>query len=259
MSLDEKILSGIGIFTFGPDYSPSGLGDFSMQFGTRSLQTRIKKSGSIQNALKVLILISFLLLFYDLFRQNLSLFFDQQESAIISLRFFEISLLDSSSAIALLIGLVSIWVVREQFSIALSPHISYSSLDVSRVDGLPQSRSANPQFWKVELKNSGAGLAVILSVTYRIGFLGKPSPRKEFTMDFTRIVEVLTDEKLKMKKDFVLTRFGDGASIPPQGVTRVLAIRMDAMNKLEYLDILLTYRSVLGDTYQRVVHCKPVS
>ena len=100
----------------------------------------------------------FILMLYSIMQANLALF-DLQRTIPLSFK-----ILDTSSAATLFVTLVGALLVRHQFALGLLPRINYTSMSTTKK--ISQFSDVSCDIWRVEIRNTGLGSAIIDRAEY---------------------------------------------------------------------------------------------
>ena len=158
---------------------------------------------------------------------------------------------DQRAAMTALVGMFGIAIARHNIALGFRPYLSYSNL-------FPKIEDKPPRYIVV-LSNEGTGPALIVSVKYRIKYSGERE--YEAILDHEAVVQRLESRnKLKEGNDYDLPRFSSGASLGKDKDRTILAINKEAIATFFtplYFDMVVRYRGILGDLYEKTVHCIP--
>lgn len=164
--------------------------------------------------------------------------------------FFRSSWLDARAAMTALVGLLGLAVARANLALGLRPYLSYSNLSPKPVDAAPK--------FVVLLRNEGTGPAVISQVKYHLRF---KENHTELILEHEKAVNRMEAASgLKEGSDYQLPRFSDGATIGKDKERIALEVNNDAIDRFSALrnfDIQVRYRGMLGDLYEKTIHCLP--
>jgi hypothetical protein len=158
--------------------------------------------------------------------------------------------LDSRAAVTALVGLLGLAVARANLALGLRPYLSYSNLG-------PKSGDTSPQY-SVLLRNEGTGPAIIVGLKYK---LRKQGEQWESILEHETVVQRVLDHcGLKEGSDYKLARFSSGATIGKDKDRTVLEVKNESIErllKLSNFDIEVQFEGLLGDVYQKTIHCLP--
>lgn len=160
--------------------------------------------------------------------------------------------LDSRAAVTLFMGLLALAVGRAQFALGIRPYLSYSNLNPT-----PDETKEGKKHLSVVIRNEGTGAAIIHEVMYHIKLQGAAY---EQIVGHEALVQRLADAQLKEDVDYKLPRFGPGATIgkdKEREVFRLLKMLSGELLAVEALDMVIQYRGLLGDLYEKRVFCIP--
>jgi hypothetical protein len=159
--------------------------------------------------------------------------------------------LDSRAAMTSLVGMLGLAIARANLALGLRPYLSYSNIS-------PKEGDIQPRF-VVLMRNEGTGPAVIAELKYHLRFKGD---EMEFIIGHESVVNRIEEKcGLKEGKDYKLDRFSTGATVGKDKERNVLEIYANSIpiivDALQNFDITIRYRGMLGDLYEKTIHCFP--
>lgn len=158
----------------------------------------------------------------------------------------QLKILTFSEAITAVISLSSLYFVLEGFELNYRPLLSYNTQVLNEV-------KSGKKPWQVFLKNGGNGSAIIEKIEFEFQLMN----RKEVLVDFTEIVQELGD--IEKGKNFNLINISPGASISNAEELILFEFPSDKLNKIKRFDIKLTFKSFLGQLYQKEIYLLPLN
>lgn len=169
----------------------------------------------------ILTLTFFLLTIYSILQANATLLPPK------ATRFLTFKIMDTSSAASLFVTLLGALLVRHQFAMGLLPRINYKSTNATRKDlGSP---TASFETWRVEIRNSGLGAAVINNTRY---VLELPSERSDGRAgDHKDMIKELAKAGLVRDSDYWLENITTGFALSPKEDCFVFEIKRNTRQK----------------------------
>lgn len=200
-------------------------------------------------SLVILAITLFLLTVYSIVQANAKVF------GLSNSPFLPIKLLDTASAASLFVTLVGALLVRHQFAVGVQPRINYKSTRAERHN--KQSPGQPFETWRVELRNTGLGAAIVNRAEY---FL-KPADVKDYGYHCTReeVLKELATLDLVADRDYWIENITNGFTLSPKDDCFVFEIKMEHVDKLSCLDMVLYFQSQLGNKYRRLIMLAPRS
>ena len=197
--------------------------------------------------LVLLIVIFFLLMVYSIIQSNLTLMGLDQS------KFFALKILDTSSAATLFVTLLGAYLVRHQFVLSVLPRINYKSKIAARTN--LQNPNMPYETWRVEIKNTGLGSAIINRTEYMIDLNKKEAEYRTHTFD--EMIAMLSTVELVRNRDYWVKNITPGFSISPKDACFVFELKTEHFEKLKHLTMLLYFQGQLGDRYVREISLMP--
>jgi len=111
--------------------------------------------------------------------------------------------------------------------------------------------------WVVSLKNTGPGTALLVKTLYSATVVAEGREHGIERASADELYRQVTRLGFKEDHDFAVTKIGPESSIEPGGSIRLCELPPDAPERLKALDIEITYMSLLGDSFSKLVHCIP--
>lgn len=191
----------------------------------------------------------FLLTLYSIVQSNAELF-GLANSQLVSLK-----LLDTGSAASLFVTLIGALLVRHQFAHSLIPRINYKSYRSARTNNKTQDDTF--ETWRVEILNTGLGSAII----NRTEYLFEPADCKNCSSSYTidNIVKQFSAIDLIADRDYWIENIAAGFALTPKDDCFVFEIKMEHIQKIKRLEMILFFQSQLGNKYQREIALIPRS
>lgn len=171
-------------------------------------------------------------------------------------RYLSIKILDTSSAASLFVTLLGALLVRHQFALSLLPRINYQSAYAIKND--PANANVSFETWRVEVRNSGLGAAIIISTTYQLELSDDKNGTEE-GHTHTSVVEALAKAGLVRNVDYWLANNSTGFALPPKDDVVVFEIKAEQLFKIKRLDMELQFQDQLGGRYGREIFLVPSS
>ena len=163
---------------------------------------------------------------------------------------FALKILDTSSAASLFVTLLGALLVRHQFAVSVLPRINYKSA---------RSTKENPtetfETWRVELRNTGLGSAIVNRTEYRVAFTAKKDNNHSYS--FEDLLKQLATIKLVRDRDYWVEKITTGFSLSPKDECFVFEIKTEHLSKFSRLDMVLYFQGQLSDKYRREVYLIP--
>lgn len=171
--------------------------------------------------------------------------------------FWRLKLLDMNNAVTLLIALLSLIAVRQQFIYGTKPFLIYfSRFSHDSALGLPRI-SDRERAWSVTVQNVGQGAASVRSTRYRLALGGSSRPQVRDGLSAGEVQEILSKHGLVAGKHYSMATLSDGARIAAGGEQVVFEIRADCAKIVTALDLHLTFEAMLGDRFEKYIFCIP--
>lgn len=148
--------------------------------------------------------------------------------------------LGTDAAIALIVGLVTVWGVTWQFKAGLRPILN-------------NTRDAG-EVITVQVENAGLGPAIISNATYKLVVKGEQQPTLFEKINPLRDALKAIDLN---PETYIVWGFTPGTSIRKEGTRQVAELPKDIVEKVSQLSVILEFRSVLGGRYTETVDCIP--
>lgn len=164
------------------------------------------------------------------------------------------TIVDENTSIAAVGVLAGILITRTQVSQTLRPILSWSA-------------TTNPSRWlsnarrTVHLHNGGGGRAVVVSVAYQIECSSRrhPAAEPDSWLGWGEAIDVLKAAGIEAGRSVYLLYLGLGSAIPmatrPSGGFELAAFSPSALDSLDRFTIKIRVVDVLGDEYERILHC----
>jgi hypothetical protein len=162
-----------------------------------------------------------------------------------------VKILDTNNSLTLLVALLSLIAVRQQFIATLTPYLTYSSEEaIKQVDGKSET------WWQVHVRNVGSGIASIQSVLYHVAVSSDTVNFSTPPMNLhAQVVEKIKNKGLEEGKDYSLLRFSHGAIIGPNESIMVFEAPLEKARLLTMLDMRIRFESRSGEVYEKDVYC----
>jgi len=155
--------------------------------------------------------------------------------------------LSAEACASLSVALTGVWVTLRTFTQSLTPYLIYRS----RPDDTSQMLSrAKEKVWRIELMNTGSGMAVFQKITFRCGNNAKPLNLPDFE-------EILKTKRLFSGRDYQFQVLSKGTALPPQGTLLLAEIAYKKRFHFQFVHITLDYENTLGKKYQKIVQVSP--
>ena len=163
-------------------------------------------------------------------------------------------ILDVNNALTLLIALLTLVGVRQQFIATLKPYLSYSSHSAPEPTQLPKTSG---KVWKVDLNNAGTGLALVTDAKYRVAFGAEP--RGHYSADYDEMVKRLRERGLVYGTDYVLQRISQGAILGSAATLTVFELRLQQGRPVDLstVDIRIEFESRSRERFAKEIFCIP--
>ena len=191
----------------------------------------------------------FLLTVYNILQANVSLFLLPEKAA----NFFNFKIMDTSTAASLFVTLLGALLVRHQFALGLLPRIIYRSTNAIKNNTIHPGLSF--ETWRVEIRNSGLGPAVINNSFYTLELFEE----KEGCQmgNFHDIINELCKSGLVRDNDYWLENITAGFALCPKDDCIVFEIKLEYLEKIKRLDMLLYFQNQLGGKHSQEIYFIP--
>ena len=162
-------------------------------------------------------------------------------------------------SVSLLVGALTLLLVRNQFALGFRPYISYRSRWVTQGDDVVFLTSAAPPVWTVTAKNVGPGLGVIRDARVSAKCITvKEGEFRWFDGTLEDLVIFLFDEcELELNRQYAITLLSPGAAISSGDEVRVFELTTSASDKMEELVVDMEIEGALKDVFYKTVFCIP--
>ncbi|MGH3869735.1 MAG: hypothetical protein ACRDQ4_27275 [Pseudonocardiaceae bacterium] len=162
-------------------------------------------------------------------------------------------------SVSLLVGALTLLIVRNQFALGLRPYISYRSRWVTQGDDVVFLTSAAPPVWTVTAKNVGPGLGVIRDVRASVKCITvKEGEPHRFSGTINDLVRFLLGEcGLELNRQYAITLLSPGAAIASGDEVRVFELITSASDKVEELVFDVEIEGALKDIFYKAIFCIP--
>lgn len=208
-------------------------------------QKLLKRSWLGSSAIWMLILLVAVLFVHAFLQAN----FKEVEPGFIS----EVKVLDTNDALTLLVALLSLVAVRQQFIHSLQPYLSYERRPTEAPQHLTGAKGE--VYWTCHVRNFGPGIAFVQSVWFELSMSDQHIGWN--SLNYDQVVERLASQKITIGKDFSLVNFSNGAIIGTADKQLLLEIRDHAARRIKILDMRIRYRSIAGDWFEKTIYCIP--
>lgn len=189
----------------------------------------------------------FILTLYSILQANVDLFNFK------SAKWLSIKILDTSSAATLFITLLGALLVRHQFALGILPRINYTSTLTTKQDSRVSSKAF--ETWRVDIRNTGLGSAIITKTEYFIKTSKKG--RVAEPKSFNEIVDELVKLELIRGEDYWMSSITSGFSLSSKDEFLVFEIKTVHLKKLPSIYMNLFFQGQLGDKYCREILLTP--
>lgn len=164
----------------------------------------------------------------------------------------QLNLLDVNTSATLLVSMVGLLAIRDQYVFSQRPVLGCSIL----FRELTSSSGEKKDGWICLLHNRGAGPAFLSRITYRMQMPGKRlSP--SFEMTFAETLGNLRSMGFSELSDFRMPRMMVGSSIAPGSENILFHASEEVLQRVVILDFRFEYSSFLGYSYQKDIPCIP--
>lgn len=201
------------------------------------------------SCLIILTITFFVLTFYSILQTNADLFHLETE------RWLSIKILDTSTSATLFVTLLGALLVRHQFALSILPRINYTSTITTRQD--TRNSAISHETWRVEIRNTGLGAAIINRTEYQIQLFQASS--SHFFKTYHDIVTELAKIDLVLAQDYWLGNMSSGFSLAPKDEFLVFEIKTEHISKLKRLNLVIYFQGQLSDKYFRKISLVPYS
>ncbi len=216
-------------------------------------QREIKRFFSRALFLRLLAFVTFFLLFQTVVREN------KQELGVPPVHIgtvdiWSINLMNSGSAAALIVGILSLMFVNRQVVLAYRPVFNYRSQQThDSIFALQRDNHGGP-FWQVKLQNVASGPAIALRSYYRVSF---QSDCLGSYQSYAEVVRQLGEAGIVNGEDFVLRYISNGWCLASKDECVILEMTLSSAQKLYAFDVAIEFQGLLGDQYVKTVYCVP--
>ncbi len=191
----------------------------------------------------------FILTLYSIFQVNAGLF--NVEPA----KWLSIKILDTSTSATLFVTILGALLVRHQFALGILPRINYTSAFTAKQD--TRNLSVSFETWRVDIRNTGLGAAIINRTSYLIKLAGANEPAT--SQSYNEIIKALSKSNLILGSDYWLGNITPGFSLSPKDEFLLFEIKTEHREKVKQLDMMLYFQGQLGDRYRREIFLIPHS
>lgn len=170
--------------------------------------------------------------------------------------FWRLSLIDVNTAFTILVALLSLIAVRQQFIYGTKPFLVYHSqfTHASRL-GLPGA-GAGERIWQVTLSNAGQGAAAIREVRYRIAARGN-TLSDSYPLPAASLTATLEGMGLRYERDYSLVSFSEGFRVIAGAEQPIFEVFEAAAAALQSIDMRIEIEGLLGDRFVKEVFLIP--
>ncbi len=166
---------------------------------------------------------------------------------------FQAPLLETRAAVTMLMGFLALAIGRAQLALGLRPYLSYINTNPTK-----EESQQNRKYCRVHVRNDGTGPAIIRHVSY---ILRTPGNEWRHYHQHEDVVARLDAEfHLKLGVDYQLPRFSVGTALGKDKqliVFELLDRLVGEFTELDAFDINFQYDGLLGDLYEKTIHCIP--
>ncbi len=163
--------------------------------------------------------------------------------------FLEYKILDIKTAATIFTTFIGLKLVRQHFLLGFAPRIIYESVKVTSKD----ATGAEKAHWVVRIRNVGLGAAVIKD--YGFVFHLKGEATKEEELGYKALIAKMTTSF--KGKDFEVANITYGYTLPAKEQIVAFEIDNSELNKIEKLDIVISFSGFLGANYFKTIYCIP--
>lgn len=160
----------------------------------------------------------------------------------------DLKLLDTNTSLTLLVALLTLVAMRQQYLATLKPYITYVSRRVQ-----PGEENRTDEGWVVAIWNVGTGVAVVQETRYRLML----SDGSESWLDYDKVVERLAALGWQPDSTYKLSRLSSGFVLGPENQISVFENAHAALKTIKMLDLELTFSSRAGERYVKDVFLIP--
>ncbi len=197
--------------------------------------------------LLILAVTLFLLTLYSILQTNAKVFHLESSG------FLSIKILDTASAASLFVTVLGALLVRHQFAVGVLPRINYISTKTYR--RCTENLDKSCETWRVEICNTGLGPAIITRAEYMLEHTDVVNSSDFYTFD--DIIKEFVRIDLVRNHDYWLENITNGYSLSPKDNFSVFETKMEHIEKLKRLDLVLYFQGQLGDRYRREINLIP--
>jgi len=140
---------------------------------------------------------------------------------VFGINIWSLKLLDSSAAISLLIGILSLIYVRGQFAVGLRPILNYKCFRSLQPESDLAANLSDSGYWVATLENAGPGTAIVLDAEYRVVL--KEGEDTDYT-SYTNAINILENIGVRYGTDFTLVYLSGGWCLPSGRECKILEI-----------------------------------
>ncbi|WP_339783656.1 hypothetical protein [uncultured Marinobacter sp.] len=211
-------------------------------------QKKIASKSFIKSPIHYLIFVAFILTVFSILKANVEF---TKEDFI-----WNFELLDTKTAISILVATISLLYARNQFEQGFMPILDYR-ITYSDKNSLDFNSSCSSNRYLVcSIKNLSA-VAVVTSVNY---IVHTKSNGKTECHDYHDLIRVLKSNKLENKEDHSMVYISNGWSLGSNDERVIFELVTEKFSNNEEVtgvDIELEFRSLLGDIYKKEIFCIP--
>jgi len=172
---------------------------------------------------------------------------------------WKIAILKPDQSIAILVGLLTLIVVRKQAAFGLRPQLVYEGR-ISRspmVGSTEESKSSSKtsSAWEVRVINAGSGAALIQDAKYSLRLSGESDTRRD--LSYHDMLSHLKAFGLVWGRDLIVSHISSGFAFGTSREKVVFVVSLGCYSQIEVFDIVLRYRSILRDEFEKEIFCIP--
>jgi hypothetical protein len=146
---------------------------------------------------------------------------------------------------SLAVALTGLWISRQTFIQSLNPYLIYRSYPVQKGEML-----LDQKVWRIELMNTGSGMAVLQGITARVEKGSK-------VLTIRDLDDYLNQKNLQAGRDYQWQQVSQGTALPPEGSLILAEITWKKLAHFDTIILRLEYENVLSQRYQKIISLSP--
>jgi hypothetical protein len=146
---------------------------------------------------------------------------------------------------SLAVALTGLWISRQTFIQSLNPYLIYRSYPVQKGEML-----LDKKVWRIELMNTGSGMAVLQGITARVEEGAK-------VLTIRELEDYLSEQNLQVGRDYQWQQVSPGTALPPQSSLLMAELAWKKLAQFDAIILRLEYENVLSQRYHKLILLVP--